>query len=418
VSEENFSQFNFNTNLNEGLTSMGFQKPTPIQQHAIPVIQSGEDIIACAQTGTGKTAAFLLPVIDKIGESNSGKHIDAMVIAPTRELALQIDQQVDALGYFTGISSLAIYGGTDGVEFVQQKKALTQGANIIIATPGKLLSHLRLGYVKCQQLQFLILDEADRMLDMGFHDDIMKIISFLPKDRQTLLFSATMPPKIRQLAKKILKPKPTEINIAISKTADGVLQAAYYVNNKEKIKLIETLLDGKKSYKSILIFASTRSDVKSIARALNNKKFAADQIQSDLEQSEREQVLRKFKNKTIQMLVATDIVSRGIDIDDISLIINYNVPGAEDYVHRVGRTARAENTGLAITLIDPEENYKFKKIEQLIQQEVPKMQLPQGFTKVDLTKKKSSYGRGRKGGYGGKKKGSYSGKKKSYKKKY
>jgi len=340
---------------------MGFEKPTPIQEQAIPVIKEGNDIIACAQTGTGKTAAFLLPVIDMIGESNSGKHIDAIVIAPTRELALQIDQQVDALGYFTGISSLAIYGGTDGVEFVQQKKALTEGANIIIATPGKLLSHLRLGYVKSKQLQFLILDEADRMLDMGFHDDIMKIISFLPKERQTLLFSATMPPKIRQLAKKLLKPNPTEVNIAISKTADGVLQAAYYVNSKEKVRLIETLLDGKKSYKSILIFASTRSDVKSIARALLAKKFAADQIQSDLEQSEREQVLRKFKNRSIQMLVATDIVSRGIDIDDISLIINYNVPGAEDYVHRVGRTARAENTGLAITLIDPEENYKFRK---------------------------------------------------------
>ncbi len=414
MSEENFSQFKFNSDLFDGLTAMGFSKPTPIQQQAIPVIQEGSDIIACAQTGTGKTAAFLLPIIDTIGKSNSGKHIDAIVIAPTRELALQIDQQVDALGYFTGISSLAIYGGTDGVEFVQQKKALTEGANIIIATPGKLLSHLRLGYVKSKQLQFLILDEADRMLDMGFHDDIMKIISFLPKDRQTLLFSATMPPKIRQLAKKILKPDPAEVNIAISKTADGVLQAAYYVMSNEKIKLIENMLDGKKSYKSILIFASTRSDVKSITRALNAKKFAVDQIQSDLEQSEREQVLRKFKNKTIQMLVATDIVSRGIDIDDISLIINYNVPGAEDYVHRVGRTARAENTGLAITLIDPEENYKFKKIEKLIQQEVPKMQLPKGFSKVDLTERNRGYSSSKsKKGYGGKKR--FSGNKKNYK---
>jgi len=266
LEETKFSTFNFNNNLMDGLSSMGFEKATPIQAHAIPPISEGEDLIACAQTGTGKTAAFLLPVIDAIGKAELTNFIDAIVIAPTRELALQIDQQVDALGYFTGVTSLAIYGGTDGVEFVQQKNALTKGADIIIATPGKLLSHLRLGYVKCNNLKFLILDEADRMLDMGFQ---MKIISFLPKERQTLLFSATMPSKIRQLAKKLLKPKPKEISIAISKTADGVLQAAYRVYDDEKIKLIENLLDGKKSYKSILVFASTKSNVKSIAKALS-----------------------------------------------------------------------------------------------------------------------------------------------------
>jgi len=405
LEEIKFKSFNFNDNLLDGLESMGFEKATPIQAQAIPEIAKGNDIIGCAQTGTGKTAAFLLPVLDAIGKASISKHIDALIIAPTRELALQIDQQVDALGYFTGVTSLAIYGGTDGVEFVQQKKALTKGADVIIATPGKLLSHLRLGYVKCNNLKYLILDEADRMLDMGFHDDLMKIISFLPKERQTLLFSATMPPKIRQLAKKILKPKPVEISIALGKTAEGVLQAAYHVYNKEKIRLIENLLEGKKSYKSILVFASTKSDVKSIAKSLAAKKFAADQIQSDLEQSEREIVLRKFKNRKIQLLVATDIVSRGIDIDDISLIINYNVPAAEDYVHRVGRTARAENTGLAITLIDPEEAYKFKKVEKLIEKEVPKMRLPAGFTEVTASNNKK-YG----SSSGGKKKRKYSGK--------
>ena len=405
MEEIKFKSFNFNDNLLDGLESMGFEKATPIQAQAIPEIAKGNDIIGCAQTGTGKTAAFLLPVLDAIGKASISKHIDALIIAPTRELALQIDQQVDALGYFTGVTSLAIYGGTDGVEFVQQKKALTKGADVIIATPGKLLSHLRLGYVKCNNLKYLILDEADRMLDMGFHDDLMKIISFLPKERQTLLFSATMPPKIRQLAKKILKPKPVEISIALGKTAEGVLQAAYHVYNKEKIRLIENLLEGKKSYKSILVFASTKSDVKSIAKSLAAKKFAADQIQSDLEQSEREIVLRKFKNRKIQLLVATDIVSRGIDIDDISLIINYNVPAAEDYVHRVGRTARAENTGLAITLIDPEEAYKFKKVEKLIEKEVPKMRLPAGFTEVTASNNKK-YG----SSSGGKKKRKYSGK--------
>jgi len=406
LKETKFTALNFNNNLLDGLSSMGFEKATPIQAQAIPEIAKGNDIIACAQTGTGKTAAFLLPVLDAIGKAPISKHIDALIIAPTRELALQIDQQVDALGYFTGVTSLAIYGGTDGIEFVQQKKALTKGADIIIATPGKLLSHLRLGYVKCNNLKYLILDEADRMLDMGFHDDIMKIISFLPKERQTLLFSATMPSKIRQLSKKLLKPKPVEISIALGKTAEGVLQAAYHVYEKEKIRLIENLLEGKKSYKSILVFASTKSAVKSIAKSLVAKKFAADQIQSDLEQAEREIVLRKFKNRKIQLLVATDIVSRGIDIDDISLIINYNVPAPEDYVHRVGRTARAENTGLAITLIDPDEDYKFKKVEQLIGKEVPKMRLPAGFSEVDLKQKKRSGG--------GKK---WSGNKKGYHKK-
>lgn len=408
LEETKFTTFNFNNNLMDGLSSMGFEKATPIQAQAIPEISEGNDIIACAQTGTGKTAAFLLPVIDAIGKAEITKFIDAIIIAPTRELALQIDQQVDALGYFTGVTSLAIYGGTDGVEFVQQKKALTKGADLIIATPGKLLSHLRLGYVKCNNLKYLILDEADRMLDMGFHDDIMKIISFLPKERQTLLFSATMPSKIRQLSKKILKPKPKEINIAISKTAEGVLQAAYHVYDNEKIKLIENLLEGKKSYKSILVFASTKSNVKSIAKALAKKKFAADQIQSDLEQGERETVLRNFKNRKIQLLVATDIVSRGIDIDDISLIINYNVPAPEDYVHRVGRTARAENTGLAITLIDPEEDYKFKRVEKLIEKEVPKMRLPAGFSEVVFQKKKK---------FSGVKRGRGSGKQKYSKKK-
>jgi ATP-dependent RNA helicase RhlE len=370
-----FHDFKFEPELIEGLEAMGFEKPTPIQQQAIPIILQHKDIIACAQTGTGKTAAYLLPVINKITQTKSNV-INTLVIVPTRELAIQIDEAIQGLAYFAPVSSIAIYGGNNGSSFEQERRALSQGANIIIATPGRLISHLNMGYVKINHLQHLILDEADRMLDMGFFDDISKIISFLPKKRQTLLFSATMPPKIRTLAGKTLI-NPEQINIAVSKPAEGVMQAAYLVYNEQKQALLTQLLSGKK-INSIIIFSSSKEKVKQLERDLLKLKFNAASIHSDLEQDQRGDVLRRFKNKSLQVLVATDILSRGIDIDSIGLVINYDVPrDAEDYIHRVGRTARAESTGVAITFINPEDQRKFKKIEELIGSEIKKLPLPE-----------------------------------------
>ena len=359
----------------EGLDAMGFEKPTPIQQQAIPIIMKDKDIIACAQTGTGKTAAFLLPVINKIIQTKT-ESIDTLIIVPTRELAIQIDEAVQGLAYFAPVSAIAIFGGNNGSSFEQEKKALTHGANIIIATPGRLIAHLNMGYVNIGNLTHLILDEADRMLDMGFSDDINRIISFLPKKRQTLLFSATMPPKIRTLAAKTLT-DPEQINISVSKPAEGVMQAAYMTYNEQKLPLLTELLNGKK-IASILIFSSSKEKVKQLERELLRAKFNVAAIHSDLLQDVRTEVLRKFKNKLLQILVATDIMSRGIDIDSIGLVINYDVPrDAEDYIHRVGRTARAETTGVALTFINPEDQRKFKSIEKLIGNEVKKLDTPE-----------------------------------------
>jgi ATP-dependent RNA helicase RhlE len=353
---------------------MGFEKPTPIQERAIPVILENRDVIACAQTGTGKTAAFLLPIINKIVQAHT-ETVDTLIIVPTRELAIQIDEALQGFSYFTPISCIAIFGGTNGISYEQEKKALVQGANIIIATPGRLIAHLNQGYVKFKTVKHLVLDEADRMLDMGFSDDLNRIISFLPKDRQTLLFSATMPPKIKTLASKILR-EPVEINIAVSKPAEGVLQAAYLVTNEKKIPLIKHLLTGK-NLKSILIFSSTKSRVKELEKELKKLKMNTAAIHSDLLQDQRNEVLRNFKSRKIQILVATDILSRGIDIDSIELVINFDVPGdAEDYIHRVGRTARAESTGVALTFINPADRRKFRNIEQLIGSEVKKLPVP------------------------------------------
>jgi ATP-dependent RNA helicase RhlE len=361
--------------LLEGLESMGFEKPTPIQEKAIPVILSNRDLIACAQTGTGKTAAFLLPVINKILKAHTDT-IDTLIIVPTRELAIQIDEALQGFAYFTPITAIAIYGGNNGSSYEQEKKALTQGANIIIATPGRLIAHLNQGYVKFSTVKHLILDEADRMLDMGFSDDLNRIISFLPRDRQTLMFSATMPPKIRTLAKKILR-NPEEVNIAMSKPAEKVIQGAYLVYNSQKVGLIKQLLTGK-NLKTVIIFSSTKSKVKELEKELHQLGFNIAAIHSDLEQDQRNEVLRSFKNKKLQILVATDILSRGIDIDSIELVINFDVPGdAEDYIHRVGRTARAEATGVALTFINPADLRKFRNIEQLIGSEVKKIPLPE-----------------------------------------
>ena len=378
----NFNNFSFGEDLSHALSLMGFEKPTPIQEAAIPIIQSGSDIIACAQTGTGKTAAFLLPLLDRLSKGyRAKKGVTNLIIVPTRELALQIDQQLEGFGYFVGASSLPVYGGGDGVGWDQQKQALKDGADFIIATPGRLISHLKLGYVNLQQVEHLVLDEADRMLDMGFLDDILHIVGYLPENRQTLLFSATMPPKIRELARRILK-DPQEVSLALSKPAEGVLQGAYLVYDDQKIPLLEKLLQGKSNYQSIIIFTSSKRMVREIARQLHTKGFSVNEISSDLEQSDREKVLRDFGNRKFQILVATDVISRGIDIKDISLIINFDVPqDAEDYVHRVGRTARADTTGVALTLINQKDQKRFGQIENLIGSVVQKIDLPEGVGK-------------------------------------
>jgi ATP-dependent RNA helicase RhlE len=372
-----FTDFNLDPSLQNSIDSMGFENATPIQEQAIPKILEGKDLIACAQTGTGKTAAFLLPILNKLSITPTD-HTDTLIIVPTRELALQIDQALQGFTYFSSISSLAIYGGNDGAAFQKEKKAIVEGANIIIATPGRLIAHLNMGYVKFPHVKHFILDEADRMLDMGFFDDISKIITHIPQERQSLMFSATMPPKIRQLANKILK-NPEEISLSISKPAAGISQSAYLVFDFQKNNLIKHVL-SQKEYTSVIIFVSTKQKVKQLELELQKDRFKAKAIHSDLEQNQREEVLRHFKNKQLQILVATDILSRGIDIEDIGLVINYDVPNdAEDYVHRIGRTARAASKGEAITFINEIKQYKFADIEKLIGYEILKNVLPNNF---------------------------------------
>lgn len=393
-----FSELGIHDDLLDAISYMGFKEATPIQEQAIPIILEGNDLIACAQTGTGKTAAFLLPILDLIA-SLPGGETSTLIIVPTRELCMQIDQQVQGIGYTMGINSIAIYGGGDGDNWGQQKIALTQGADIVVATPGKLISHLNLGYVKFDTIKFLILDEADRMLDIGFYDDIVKIISYLPKERQTLMFSATMASKIRSLAQQVLV-NPKEINISISKPAEGVLQAAYLTFNQQKNKLISHLIAENPEYNSILIFCSTKRAVNELARELKRMKLPAEAISSDLEQAQREEVLQGFRSKRIRILVATDVMSRGIDIKDINLVINYDVPNdAEDYVHRVGRTARADATGVALTLVNEDDMYKFQQIEKLIEREVFKIPLPEKFGAGPAWKVTTFRGRPHKSGF-------------------
>ena len=371
-----FKDFDFTKEMLEGLDAMRFEDPTPVQAQAIPIIQKGNDVIAVAQTGTGKTAAFLLPVLNKIQRAGSGK-LNTLILAPTRELAMQIDQQMEGFSYFTGTSSIAIYGGGSGSSFDAERTALTQGADLIVATPGRLLSHLNLKYVKIDHLEHFILDEADRMMDMGFSDDIQKISEYLPKKRQTIMFSATMPPKIRKLAKAIMN-EPEEVNIAISTTAEGITQQAYNTHDNQKIPLLQHLLKDKQDLSSIIIFTSRKANVKEIVKDLKKLKMDAAGISSDLDQDGREEVLRMFRNKRLRILVGTDIISRGIDIDSIDMVINYDVPNdPEDYVHRVGRTARAKSTGTALTFIDQRGQQDFQKIEELIKKEVEKLPNPE-----------------------------------------
>lgn len=355
---------------------MGFDHPTPIQAQAIPVILDNKDLIACAQTGTGKTAAYLLPILNKIIDApDEFRHLNTLILAPTRELAIQIDQQIEGLAYFTGVSSIAIYGGGDGAAWSQQRRALAEGGNVIIATPGRLIALLQMGEINFKHLQHLILDEADRMLDMGFYDDIIRIISYLPSKRQTLLFSATMPPKIRTLANTILQ-KPEQISIAVAKPAEGILQQAYMVYDDQKIALLKHILkEG--NYSSVIIFASTKENVKKLNEELRRTRLVAKAFHSDLDQKEREEILREFKSKSLPILIGTDILSRGIDIEGIDLVVNFNAPhDPEDYIHRIGRTARAETTGTAVTFINEKDLKKLAAIERMIGKEIPKIALP------------------------------------------
>lgn len=373
-----FKEFDFVPEIMEGLESMGFEECTPVQELAMPVIWKGRDLIACAQTGTGKTAAYLLPVLNRITQTRS-QGINTLIIAPTRELVLQIDQQIEGFSYFCGATSLAVYGGGEGVAFDQQKAALIQGADIIVATPGRLLSHINMKYSDFSTIKHLILDEADRMLDMGFFDDIMRIVRELPVARQTLMFSATMPSKIRKLAQGILH-NPENVSIAISKPAENIIQAAYMVYENQKLPLVRSLLKGKTDYNSVLIFTSRKINVNGLVRELRRMGFKTDGMLSDLDQKEREEVMLRFRNRETQVLVATDIVARGIDIDGIDMVMNYDVPrDPEDYVHRIGRTARAQNSGVAITLISDIDQHNFKKIEELIERDIVKIPLPPDF---------------------------------------
>jgi ATP-dependent RNA helicase RhlE len=370
-----FQDFNFNAQLNEGVTSMGYITPTPIQGMAIPLILADKDLIACAQTGTGKTAAFLLPILEKIGRTKKD-HTRTLILTPTRELAQQIDQQVEGLAYFTGISSIAVFGGGDGHVYEQQRRGIQNNVNIIIATPGRLIAHLTSGVLKLNKIDHLILDEADRMLDMGFSDDIMRIIGYLPKERQTLLFSATMPGRIRNLAKSVLR-NPEQISIAISQPAVGIDQQIYRLHDQQKTPLLQHLLkDG--NYLSTIIFASRKEIVKSLYKELKAINLKAESFHSDLEQREREEILLRFKNKQTPIIIGTDALSRGIDVEGIDLVINYDVPGdAEDYIHRIGRTARAETKGTAITFVNHRDERRLKAIEELMDRKITEHPLPE-----------------------------------------
>ncbi|MBV6426659.1 MAG: ATP-dependent RNA helicase CshA [Haliscomenobacter sp.] len=354
---------------------MGFKDATPVQELAIPKIMAGQDVLACAQTGTGKTAAFLLPILHTLTESPS-EYIDTLILEPTRELVMQVDQQLEGFSYFTPASAVAVYGGRDGHSMEMERRALKQGAQIIVATPGRLIAHIDLGYVKFDNLRHLVLDEADRMLDMGFAPDIMKIVNELPRNRQTLLFSATMPPQIRRMAKELLR-SPSEISLSVSKPAENIMQIAYQVEDEAKIPLAELLLTGKKQLQRVLIFVSTKIKVRELADRLIRRGMNAAAIHSDLEQSEREVRLLAFRNGTLPIVVATDVLARGIDIKGIDVVVNFDVPGdGEDYVHRIGRTARADASGIAITFVNRKDRGRFKRIEELIGTDIRLLPLP------------------------------------------
>lgn len=399
-----FYDLDLNDNVLDALDDMNFTDCTPIQEHAIPPILEGKDIIGVAQTGTGKTAAYLLPVLSMLDDGGFSKDaINCIIMSPTRELAQQIDQAMQGFAYYTpGISSVAVYGGNDGIRYEQEKKAMQKGADVLIATPGRLISHLSLGNIDLSRVSFFILDEADRMLDMGFCDDIMTIAKYLPKERQTIMFSATMPNDIIKLAQNILN-DPVQVKLAVSKPAEGIHQSAYVCYEPQKLPILEHLFK-QKAPKRVIIFAGSKLKVKDIAITLKRRGYSCEAMHSDLEQSQRDDVMYRFKAQKIDILIATDIVSRGIDIDDIQLVINFDVPhDAEDYVHRIGRTARAGSEGAAITLVSEKDQYAFKQIETFLEKEVEKSAMPEELGEAPAyTGKKMGFKDNRKSGRGGK----------------
>lgn len=387
-----FDELDLSDDILDALDAMNFTECTPIQEKAIPPILEGRDIIGVAQTGTGKTAAYLLPVLDELSSGSYPKDVvNCIIMSPTRELAQQIDQQVEGFGYYIdNVSSVAVYGGNDGFRFEQERKGLELGADIIIATPGRLISHLNGGHIDLSKTSFFILDEADRMLDMGFYDDIMKIVSYLGPKHQTILFSATMPAEIQKLAGNILR-NPVEVKIAVSKPAEKIKQIAYVCYDGMKDRIVRKILEDK-TLDRVILFASSKQKVKELSRIFKQEGYNVGAMHSDLEQKERDQIMYEFKNRRIAVLIATDIVSRGIDIDDIQLVINYDVPhDAEDYVHRIGRTARANRDGQAITLVNQKDGQYLSKIEKLIEKEIEKPELPEGCgTSPDISVRKTT----------------------------
>ena len=405
-----FYDLDLNDDVLDALDAMNFTTCTPIQEHTIPPLLEGRDLIGVAQTGTGKTAAYLLPILSMISDGGYPEDaINCVIMSPTRELAQQIDQAMEGFSYYVPVSSVAVYGGNDGIRYEQERRGLSLGADVIIATPGRLISHISLGNVDLSRTSFFILDEADRMLDMGFYDDIMQIAKQLPENRQTIMFSATMPDKIQKLASSILR-DPVEVRIAVNKPAEKIVQTAYVCYETQKLGIIKSLFKETKPER-VIIFSSKKTKVKEIAAAFKRMKFNVGEMHSDLDQSQRDVVMREFKSGRIDILVATDIVSRGIDIDDIRLVINYDAPhDCEDYVHRIGRTARAGADGCAITFVAVDDQARFAAIEEFIGREVHKLPIPEGLGDApEYNPKKKSTGRGGKGGRGRGGKGSHRG---------
>ncbi|MGM9830663.1 MAG: DEAD/DEAH box helicase [Paludibacteraceae bacterium] len=377
-----FDELPLEDEILDGLDAMNFVECTPVQAETIPVILEGKDVISCAQTGTGKTAAYILPLLNNLLTDNHDPNaINAIIMAPTRELAQQIDQQMEGFSFYLPFSSVSIYGGNDGAAWETQKRGLTRGADVVIATPGRLLSHMKLYPIDFSKVKYFILDEADRMLDMGFFDDIMTVVKQLPATRQNILFSATMPQELRRLAKTFMH-NPAEVNIAVSRPPETILQQAYICYENQKVALIKHIMvthsSDKHPLNKVILFAGKKQTVKELTYQLRREKIHARAMHSDLEQRERDEVMLDFRNGKVEVLVATDIVSRGIDIDDIPLVINYDVPkDCEDYVHRIGRTARAENSGEAITLVSEKDQFYFQKIERFLEKEITKLPLPE-----------------------------------------
>ena len=405
-----FYELDFEDEVLDALDAMNFKECTPIQEKTIVPLMEGRDLIGVAQTGTGKTAAYLLPVLNKLCSGEyPDKAINCIIMAPTRELAQQIDRQLEGFTYFMNVSSVAVYGGNDGVRYGQELKGMSLGADILVATPGRLISHITLGNVDLSKVSFFILDEADRMLDMGFYNDIMTIAKQLPQNRQTMLFSATMPEEIRKLAKNILN-NPVQVTLSLAKPADGITQQAYICYDAQKMAIIKNMFT-KESAERVILFVSKKSKVKEVAIALRRMGLNVGEMHSDLSQGERDEIMYQYKSRKIDLLVATDILARGIDIDDIRIVINYDVPrDCDDYIHRVGRTARANTTGRGITLVSENDQMAFKKIEDFIGKSIEKMLLPEGIGEApeynpQKPAKKNQRSHSSRNGRGGKKRG-------------